>query len=92
LLLGCCLLHAGFLLGFLLKMGAIYSSETSVDLKRTAWPYIPEDRTLHNHRRENLKSYIESETFVWRWNFERYATFISISFIKLCKQYGDSAK
>jgi hypothetical protein len=25
--------------------------------------YIPEDTILHNHRRENLKSYIDSEVF-----------------------------
>jgi hypothetical protein len=39
------------------KMGATYSSEMSVDFQRTTWRYIPEDRTLHNHRCENLKSY-----------------------------------
>jgi hypothetical protein len=33
------------------------SSETSVDFQRTTQHYIPEDRTLHNHRWENLKSY-----------------------------------
>jgi hypothetical protein len=41
-----------------LKMEAIYSSETSVDFQRTTRRYIPEDSTLHNHRSENLKSYI----------------------------------
>jgi hypothetical protein len=30
---------------------------TSVDFQRTTWRYIPEDRTLHNHRCENLSSY-----------------------------------
>jgi hypothetical protein len=35
---------------------AICSSETSVDFHQTTWRYIPEDRTLHNHRCENLKS------------------------------------
>jgi hypothetical protein len=42
-----------------LKMGTICFSETSVDFHRTTWPYIPEDRTLRNHRCENLKSYRE---------------------------------
>jgi hypothetical protein len=41
-----------------LKMEAIYSSETSVDSQRTEGRYIPEDRTLHNYRCENLKSCI----------------------------------
>jgi hypothetical protein len=39
-------------------MEAICSSETSIDFKRTTRRYIPEDSTtLHNHCRENLKSY-----------------------------------
>jgi hypothetical protein len=37
--------------------GVISSSGTSVDT-RTTRCYIPEDGTLHNHRCENLKSYI----------------------------------
>jgi hypothetical protein len=35
---------------------APYFSETSVNFQRTAQPYIPEDRTLHNQRPEVLKS------------------------------------
>jgi hypothetical protein len=41
-----------------LKMEAICSSETSVATQQTTRRHIPEDDTLHNHRRENLKSYI----------------------------------
>jgi hypothetical protein len=41
----------------MLKMKASCSSETSVDFRRTIWRYIPEGRTLHNRRCENLKSY-----------------------------------
>jgi hypothetical protein len=44
-------------------MEVVCSSETSFDIQRTTWRYIPEDCTLHNHRSENLKSYIE-ELFV----------------------------
>jgi hypothetical protein len=40
-----------------LKMTAIYSSETLVGLQLTTRRYIPEDGILHNHSRENLKSY-----------------------------------
>jgi hypothetical protein len=40
-----------------MKMEAIFSSETSGDFQRTTRRYIPEDRALHNHRCENLKSY-----------------------------------
>jgi hypothetical protein len=39
----------------------ICSSKTSVDTQRTTQRYFPEDRTLHNHRCENLKSYIWME-------------------------------
>jgi hypothetical protein len=39
-----------------LIMEAARFSETSVDSVRTTWSYIPEDRTLHNHRCENFKS------------------------------------
>jgi hypothetical protein len=31
-----------------------------VDFQRIIWHYFPEDRTLHNHRCENLKSYAAS--------------------------------
>jgi hypothetical protein len=41
-----------------LKMEAICSSEKSVHFQWTTRRYIPEDRTLHNHCCENLKSYI----------------------------------
>jgi hypothetical protein len=40
-----------------LKMEATCSSETSVDFQRTTRPYIPDNRTHHNHRCENLRSY-----------------------------------
>jgi hypothetical protein len=45
-----------------LKMEAICSSDTSVATQQTTRRHIPEDYTLHNHRCENLKSYI-LETF-----------------------------
>jgi hypothetical protein len=38
-------------------MEATCSSEESVDIQRTTRRYIPEDKTLHNHRCEDLKSY-----------------------------------
>jgi hypothetical protein len=40
-----------------LKMEAICFFESSVDIQRTTQRYIAEDRTLHNHRCENLKYY-----------------------------------
>jgi hypothetical protein len=38
-------------------MEAISSFETSVDFQKTTRCYIPEDRTLHNHRCENFLFY-----------------------------------
>jgi hypothetical protein len=38
-----------------LKMGAIYSSETSVVFHQTTQLYIRADKILHSHRCENLK-------------------------------------
>jgi hypothetical protein len=46
-----------------LKMEAIYSCETSVAFQRTTQRYIPGDRTPHNYRCENLKSYIMKIAF-----------------------------
>jgi hypothetical protein len=55
--IGCYLLHVGFLsLFFDPEYGS--SSETSADFQRTTRRYIPEDRTLHNDRCENPKSFI----------------------------------
>jgi hypothetical protein len=31
--------------------------ETLVDFQQATWRYTPEDKTLHNHCCENLKSY-----------------------------------
>jgi hypothetical protein len=33
-----------------LNVEATCSSETSVDFQQATWCYIPQDRTLHNHR------------------------------------------
>jgi hypothetical protein len=41
----------------------IRSSETSGATQRTTRSHIPEDDTLHNHRCENLKSYMFGTTF-----------------------------
>jgi hypothetical protein len=45
-------------------MEEIRSSETSVNTIST-WRQIPEDGILHSYRRENLKSYIERNDFIW---------------------------
>jgi hypothetical protein len=39
-----------------LKMEVTCSSEKLIDVKRTTPRYISEDRALHKHRCENLKS------------------------------------
>jgi hypothetical protein len=59
----CCLFNCFMLVSCVacssvLKMVATCSSEMSVGFQRNTWSLIPEDRTLHAHLRENLKSYI----------------------------------
>jgi hypothetical protein len=41
-----------------MKMEATCSCELSADFQWTTWCHIPEDRTLHDHQYENLKSYM----------------------------------
>jgi hypothetical protein len=41
-----------------LMMEAARTSETLVNFYQTTWRYNPEESHLHNHRRENLKSYL----------------------------------
>jgi hypothetical protein len=50
-----------------LKMEAICSSETSVETRETTRLHIPKDDILHNHRCENLKSYIDSYMCTNQW-------------------------
>jgi hypothetical protein len=54
--------RGGFLVSLflVLKTEPTYSSETSADFQRTRRRYIPEDKTLRNHRCENLTPYKEN--------------------------------
>jgi hypothetical protein len=55
------------------------SSETSVDFQQTTWCYIPEDRTLHNHCCENLKSYICIVYFIAHCTLTQLSTAVKYS-------------
>jgi hypothetical protein len=57
-----------------LKMEATCSSEAS-DFQLTTRRYIPEDRIIHNHRCENLKSYIWSCFVAWAEPWSRPVVF-----------------
>jgi hypothetical protein len=46
-------------------MEVICSFETSVDFQRTTRRYIPEDKTHHNHRCDNLKPHTNLLQFWW---------------------------
>jgi hypothetical protein len=47
----------------ILKMGTICSSETLVDVHQTTRRYIIEDKTLHNNRLKNQKSFFQMFSF-----------------------------
>jgi hypothetical protein len=58
-------------------MEAACSSETSVDFQLTTRRYIPEHRTLYNHRCDSLKSYSEKGMIV---SYVKKIQFSSIQF------------
>jgi hypothetical protein len=51
------------------KMEATCSSETSVEFHRITRRYIPGDKILHNHRCDNLKSYVLFSVFILLCHF-----------------------
>jgi hypothetical protein len=55
-------------------MEAICTSETSVDPQLTTLRYIPEVDTLHNHRCENLKSYL-----IYKSKYSATASYLVLS-------------
>jgi hypothetical protein len=61
-----------------LKMEATCSFETSVDFQWTTRRYIPEDRTLCDHRRENLKSYTYNVGSITTYTMYRYLDAVDI--------------
>jgi hypothetical protein len=75
----CYLLHAGFLPGLFfstLKMETVYSSEKSVDIQRTTWYYMLEDRALQSEQDSHSFYYADcvpassrhiSRTSAWTW-------------------------
>lgn len=58
-----------------MALEVIFSSDTSVDFQRDTRRFILEDKTLHNHRWENVKSYIElgqCHGFIYSLNYGSY--------------------
>jgi hypothetical protein len=60
-------------------MEARCSSETSVDFQRTTRRYVAQDIILHNHRCENLKSYIKLYWFGIESSRDIYFSVIGIT-------------
>jgi Fe2+ transport system protein B len=61
-----------------LKIEAICSSEMSVHFQQTTRYYIPDDRTLHNHHCENLKSYLLSVSSYIAFRMSHIYMFLSL--------------
>jgi hypothetical protein len=64
-----------------LKMEAVCSTKKLVGFAQTTQCYIPEDRTLHNHYSENLKSYMYIQVSVlllikFIFLYDVYLTFV----------------
>jgi hypothetical protein len=62
----------------ILMMEATCSSETTIEFYRTIRRYIPEARTLRNHRCENLRSYIMQDCLSLRMLVQNVAEAIHI--------------
>jgi hypothetical protein len=59
-----------------LKMGVTRFSKKSVDVQQTTQHHIPEDRTLHYHCCENLKTYIiELSKYLWSFYINNCTSF-----------------
>jgi hypothetical protein len=80
----CSMLVSCLVYSLTLKIEETCSSETSVDFQRTKRRYIPEDRTLLNHRCGNLKSYrilIVGLKGIWK---KAARTFFVVPFPGIC--------
>jgi hypothetical protein len=51
------------------RIGELGKTQAATSNRRTPQRNTPEDNFLHNHRRENFKSYIENITFRKRYLF-----------------------
>jgi hypothetical protein len=75
-------------------MVATCSSVTSVDFQRTTGRYIPEDRTLHNHHRENIKffSFVKNTLFGFLnlANFRRAGTLHTKPYNSTLRKHGET--
>jgi hypothetical protein len=67
-----------------IKMEAICSSETSVEFQQTTRRCIPVDRTVHNNRCENLKSYTLTEVCRYFLSASPSSSFVDSNFLEDC--------
>jgi hypothetical protein len=74
-----------------LKIEATNFSETSVDFQWATRCYIPEDRTPHNHRCENLKPYMSFGTCTMQtWTTRRHYGYMLVVY-SCCSHLGHTA-
>jgi hypothetical protein len=72
-------------------LGDIFLRNTEADIQRTAqlYSYIPEDRTLHNHRCENLKFFTN---YYRKPSTKPHREFSSTKIIVLCNCCSTTVK
>jgi hypothetical protein len=58
-------------------MEATYYSQTSVEFQWTTQQYVPKDRTLRNHRCENIRSYMNWIYLAQDW--EQFWAFVNMA-------------
>jgi hypothetical protein len=74
-------------------MQATRSTETEGDFLRTTRRYIPEERTLHNHRCDNLKPHIINCTLrryitISKFSYTRISLFLHVDVCEMFRKFA----
>jgi hypothetical protein len=80
----------------ILKTEVTSSSKSFAEFQQTTWSYLPQDRTLHNHHGENLRSYIHDiisqKKEIFHATSTRNSKLISVSFSAMVQSSRESVE